>query len=125
MSLRSSLPRRPLAAVPLALVGLLSACVAAPDDPAPETIGASHGDALMAAIGVGLVPAETTWMVPARTVHPDPATRAAYDELYAAFLELYPAVRPVLHTLASLQDRAATTGRRTPRLRACPVTLGA
>lgn len=39
MSLRSSLPRRSLAAVPLALVGLLSACVAAPDDPAPETIG--------------------------------------------------------------------------------------
>lgn len=39
MSLRSSLPRRSLAAVPLALVGLLSACAAAHDDPEPEAIG--------------------------------------------------------------------------------------
>ena len=72
-----------------------------------ETIGASYGDALMAAIGVGLVPPETDWMVPSTTVHPDPRTRSTYDELYAAFLDLYPAVRPVLHTLAGSQEDAA------------------
>ncbi len=74
-----------------------------------ETIGASYGDALMAAIGVGLVPPETSWMVEAATIVPDPSTRATYDELYAAYLELYPAVRPVLHTLAEHQERAART----------------
>lgn len=72
-----------------------------------ETIGASYGDALMAAIGVGLVPPETSWMVEATTVRPDPRTRSTYDELYAAFVDLYPATRPVLHTLATLQERSA------------------
>lgn len=72
-----------------------------------HTVGASYGDALMAAIGVGLVPPATSWAVEAGTVEPDPRHRSLYDELYAAYVALYPSVRPVLHTLAVIQERAA------------------
>jgi xylulokinase len=72
-----------------------------------QTVGASYGDALMAAIGAGLVPPTTSWAVEATTVVPDPRRRATYDELYAAYVSLYPAVRPVLHTLAEIQERSA------------------
>ena len=72
-----------------------------------QTVGASYGDALMAAIGVGLVPPATSWAVEAATVEPNPRHRAVYDELYGAYVALYPAVRPVVHTLAVIQERAA------------------
>ncbi|HEY0237893.1 MAG TPA: FGGY-family carbohydrate kinase [Friedmanniella sp.] len=70
-----------------------------------QTIGASYGDALLAAIGVGLAAPDTDWAVEAGTVEPDPRTRSTYDELYAAYGALYPATRPVVHTLATLQER--------------------
>ncbi len=69
-----------------------------------QTIGASFGDALMAAIGVGLVAPETDWAVARHTVTPDPATRQVYDDLYRGYCELYPATRPVVHALARLQE---------------------
>ncbi len=72
-----------------------------------ETIGASYGDALLAAIGAGLVAPETDWTTPATTVEPDPGSRAVYDELYARFVELYAATVPVVHPLARLQEREA------------------
>nr|WP_183341627.1 FGGY family carbohydrate kinase [Microlunatus antarcticus] len=75
------------------------------------TIGASHGSALMAAIGVGLVPPDTSWATEATAVVPDPSLRSTYDELYAAYLELYPAVKPVLGTLSRIQERSAEAGR--------------
>ncbi|GAA3562886.1 FGGY-family carbohydrate kinase [Microlunatus spumicola] len=71
------------------------------------TIGASHGSALMAAIGVGLVPPGTSWVAEGADVVPDPRNRETYDELYAAYLELYPAVKPVLGTLSRIQERSA------------------
>ena len=40
-----------------------------------QTIGASYGDALMAAIGVGLVPPETDWATTGRTIIPTPRSR--------------------------------------------------
>lgn len=70
-----------------------------------ETIGASYGDALLAAIGAGLVPPETDWSRPAATVEPDVGVRPVYDELYGHFLGLYPATVPVVHPLARLQER--------------------
>jgi len=73
-----------------------------------QTIGASYGDALMAAIGVGLVPPDTNWAVAGHTVTPDPSTRAVYDALYRDYRELYPATRPVVHRLARLQEEGAT-----------------
>jgi xylulokinase len=66
-----------------------------------QTIGASYGDALLAAIGVELVAPETDWARIAREVTPDPAARARYDELYATWRELYPATREQIHRLAA------------------------
>ena len=38
-----------------------------------QAIGASYGDALLAAIGVGLVPPDTDWAKIAREINPDRA----------------------------------------------------
>jgi xylulokinase len=65
-----------------------------------EAIGASYGDALLAAIGVGLVPAETDWAKIRREITPNPDHRDRYDDLYATWRELYPATRDQVHRLA-------------------------
>lgn len=76
-----------------------------------QTIGACYGDALLAAIGTGTVPPSTDWASVAQVVRPDPAARQVYDELYAAYTELYPASRDVVHRLADLQQRGWREGR--------------
>jgi xylulokinase len=68
------------------------------------TIGASYGDALLAAIGTGLVSPSTDWARTERTVRPDDATFALYEELYDAYRALYPATRDVVHRLARIQE---------------------
>lgn len=65
-----------------------------------QAIGASYGDALLAAIGVGLVPPETDWARIQREITPNPATRDLYDDLYATWCELYPATRDQVHRLS-------------------------
>ncbi|WP_410790160.1 FGGY-family carbohydrate kinase [Kribbella sp. C-35] len=65
-----------------------------------QTIGASYGDALLAAIGVGAVPPDTDWTRPDHVVVPDPATAATYSSLLQTFTELYPATREQIHRLA-------------------------
>lgn len=72
-----------------------------------QTIGASYGDALLAAIGSGLVPPATDWAEIVGEVTPDPTRREAYDELYEAFTELYPASKSTVHRLARFQEREA------------------
>ncbi len=42
-------------------------------------------------------------------IEPDPALRETYDRLYADYVELYPALRPVIHRLAAA-ERAAADG---------------
>ena len=37
----------------------------------------------------------------ATSIEPDPAARGTYDQLYGSFLELYPATKDVVHTLAA------------------------
>ena len=70
----------------------------------PEsTIGASYGDALMAAIGTGTVDPSTDWARVQRIIEPNPAHRGVYDELYRGYSDLYPATRPQMHQLARLQ----------------------
>lgn len=69
-----------------------------------QTIGASYGDALLAAIGSGLVPPDTDWTRIVGEVVPDPENRAVYDELYATFTELYPTTRDQVHRLALMQE---------------------
>lgn len=71
------------------------------------TIGASYGDALLAAIGSGLVPAATDWTRPGRLIEPDPAARDTYDTLFEHYTSLYPSTRDQVHALARLQRAAA------------------
>lgn len=68
-----------------------------------ETAGASYGDALLAAEGVGLVPAGTTWARRAGVVTPDPALRGLYDELYDLYRDLYRDTVEIQHALARRQ----------------------
>lgn len=65
-----------------------------------QAIGASYGDALLAAIGVGLVPADTDWTKIAHEIQPNPRNRELYDELYETWRGLYPATRDVVHRLS-------------------------
>ncbi|MDF2830134.1 MAG: sugar kinase [Mycobacterium sp.] len=65
-----------------------------------QAIGASYGDALLAAIGVGLVAPETDWTKIQREIKPNPETRALYDDLYATWCELYPATKEQVHRLS-------------------------
>ena len=65
-----------------------------------QAIGASYGDALLAAIGAGLVPADTDWARIAREIAPDPHNRELYDDLYATWLRLYPDTHDLVHQLA-------------------------
>jgi xylulokinase len=65
-----------------------------------QAIGASYGDALLAAIGVGLVPPDTDWAKIAREIKPDARSRDLYEGLYATWRELYPATRDQVHRLA-------------------------
>ncbi|AIY01814.1 carbohydrate kinase [Arthrobacter sp. PAMC 25486] len=68
-----------------------------------QTIGASYGDALMAAIATGAVPPETDWTRMARVVEPDPASAPLYDTLYDNYCRLYPATGGHMHALARIQ----------------------
>ncbi len=67
-----------------------------------QTIGASYGDGLLAAIGVGAVPPETDWATVASEIPPNPANAALYDDLYENWRRLYPATREIVHTGARL-----------------------
>jgi xylulokinase len=68
----------------------------------PET--AVLGAAIAAATGIGAYPdlaAATRRMVAIDLrLNPDPAARAIYDEVYAVYVDLYPALAPAFHRLA-------------------------
>ncbi len=69
-----------------------------------QTIGAAYGDALLAAIGTGLVPADTDWTTIETIIEPDPASAHRYDELFANYLELYSATSEIVHRLVATQQ---------------------
>lgn len=68
-----------------------------------ETVGASYGDALLAAMAAGLVGPEARWNAPAASVEPVADRAALYDMLYQTYRSLYPATREQMHRLADLQ----------------------
>lgn len=72
-----------------------------------ETIGACHGDALLAAIAAGLASSETPWNPRAEVVEPDPTLAGRYGALYGVYRSLYPATRDQAHALARLQAESA------------------
>lgn len=62
------------------------------------------GAALIAGIGVGMYADFASLPPPAATINavqPDPAQAAFYHQRYRLFLEIYPALRPVMHALNS------------------------
>jgi len=67
-----------------------------------QTVGASYGGALLAAIGAGLVPAETDWSRSARTVEPSDHAGAIYDQLAKLYAELYAETVDTVHRLGTL-----------------------
>lgn len=64
------------------------------------TLGAAYGDALLAAIGLGIVAPETDWSLADQVITPDPAHRATYQKLFEIYDSLYPATKPQMHALA-------------------------
>jgi xylulokinase len=70
-----------------------------------QTIGASYGDALLAGIGAGLLPATTDWSLVTGRVEPNSANTELYQELYETYCALYPATRETVHRLAAVQGR--------------------
>lgn len=70
------------------------------------TIGASYGDAMLAADGAGVVADSRPWNAPAVTLQPAPQARAVYDELYRIYRSLYPATAPQAHAIARHQEAA-------------------
>jgi xylulokinase len=85
---------------------IVSDVVGRPQVVPSQTVGASYGDALLAAIGTGLVPADTDWATVGQVVQPDPGTRAVYDSLFNLYGELYGATKPLVHELSSIQEEA-------------------
>ena len=67
-----------------------------------QTVGACYGDALLAAIGVGIVPPETDWSRTARSIVPSDASRPLYDDLFELYRRLYPATADIVHRLGTL-----------------------
>jgi xylulokinase len=67
-----------------------------------QTVGAAYGDALLAAIGVGLVPPEADWTRLVRVVAPNEDLRGAYDDLYRRYPQLYSATADIMHRLHEL-----------------------
>lgn len=72
-----------------------------------QTIGASYGDALMAAIGTEAVPPDTNWTLISALVEPNPSNAVVYADLFAAYESLYPATKEHMHILAALQGNSA------------------
>ncbi len=87
---------------------IVSDVVGRPQVVPTQTVGASYGDALLAAIGTGLVPPETDWATVGQLIEPNPRTRALYDDLFGVYDSLYGATKPLVHTLSAIQESPFT-----------------
>jgi xylulokinase len=68
-----------------------------------ETIGASYGDSLLAAIGAEMVTPDADWSRRAGVVEPDARDENVYSELFELYTQLYPATASIAHHLAAIQ----------------------
>lgn len=79
---------------------IVSDATGLPQDVPSITVGASYGDARLAADAAGV---DTSgWNPVTRRVTPDVGTRDVYDLLYNEYLRVYPALAPTMHTLSEL-----------------------
>jgi xylulokinase len=74
-----------------------------PQDLPATAIGASYGDARMAADACGVDTAG--WNPVAQRLEPDPASAGRYDELYGVYRRTYVALRDEMHRLARMVER--------------------
>jgi len=68
-----------------------------------QQIGASYGDAFLAAVGIGLyknLAQVTEWVKIKETLHPQSEHRAVYDFNYRIYRELYANTRGLMHRLS-------------------------
>ncbi|WP_026874835.1 FGGY-family carbohydrate kinase [Jiangella gansuensis] len=65
------------------------------------TVGASYGDAKLAAVAVGAAERDTRWSGGGITVEPDPADAARYDKLYPLYRSLHERTSDIQHALAT------------------------
>jgi len=66
-----------------------------------ETIGASYGDAQLAAAATGMIDGETDWTKIAEVIEPRSELAAGYERRFATYLALYPATRGLLDETAA------------------------
>nr|WP_315847770.1 FGGY-family carbohydrate kinase [uncultured Rhodoferax sp.] len=67
-----------------------------------EDVEASLGAALLAAYGAGLINADAVrqgWVTPVPRTTPNPHAHVAYSDLFAQYVDLYPALQPAMHRL--------------------------
>ena len=77
-----------------------------PQDVCAAGVGASHGDAFLAAVGSGAAGWDDDWSVVDHEVEPRREHAELYEELYGRYRELYPATRDVMHALARVGGEA-------------------
>ena len=77
-----------------------------------QLIGASYGDAFMAAVGVGLfkdLTEITRWVKNKKVISPDPKVHDQYALNYKIFRELYAATKPLMHELSDSCKNSKTS----------------
>lgn len=82
---------------------IVSDVIEMPQDLPEVGIGASYGDAFLAAVATGRAESEDEWNSVSETVEPNSEHRSLYDELYGLYRDLYPATREQVHALADMQ----------------------
>ncbi len=65
-----------------------------------ESVGASYGDAWMAAVGLGSIGQTEAWNPVVTTVRADAVRHEAYDSLYGLYRRLYVQTADIVHELA-------------------------
>lgn len=75
-----------------------------PQDVPARTMGAAYGDAYLAGYAAGVftdsTPLRDQWVTITRTIEPDTAATAIYDDLYPLYQQLYRQNRDAMHQLA-------------------------
>ena len=79
---------------------IVSDATGLPQDIPTITVGASYGDARLAADAAGVNTSH--WNPVQRQLTPDPSTRAVYDLLYGEYLTTYPLLARTMHSLSEL-----------------------
>lgn len=87
---------------------VVSDVLALPQDVPAKTVGASLGDAMLAALALDPAAALDAWNRVETVVVPSPEGRGPYDELYEVYRSLYPATREAAHVLARFQEASVS-----------------